>query len=63
MPDYYNVTVADEGSDGKTYFTKVGVAWPQRDDAKSFMKIKLAALPVNGELILFAPKEDDNGSS
>lgn len=61
MSEYYNVTVAEEGKDGKTYFTKVGVAWPQRDDAKSFMKIQLTALPVNGELILFAPKDSDDG--
>ncbi|MEL6828555.1 MAG: hypothetical protein AAFO63_00305 [Pseudomonadota bacterium] len=59
MSDYYNVTVAEEGTDGKTRFTKVGVAFPQRDDAKSFMKIKLTALPLNGELILFEPKTRD----
>lgn len=69
MPEYYNVMVAederlteDEQAAGKTpksYFTKVGVAWPQGEDAKLHMKIKLTALPLNGELLLFPPKESE----
>ncbi len=56
MSKFYNVTTPVEGSDGKTRFHKVGVAFPQGDSAKSVMSIKLFATPANGELVLFAPK-------
>lgn len=58
-PTYYNVTTPVEGNDGKTRFNKVGVAFPQKDGAKCHMKIQLFAMPTNGELVLFAPKEDN----
>jgi len=58
-PTYYNVTTPVEGSDGKTRFNKVGVAFPQGEDAKSHMKIILHAIPLSGELVLFAPKPSD----
>lgn len=54
-PSYYNVTVATTGKDDKTYFNKIGVAFPGKAGGKSFMTIKLDAVPVNGELVLFAP--------
>ena len=62
MSNYYRVTTPATGSDGKTRFRPIGVAFPQREDAKSFMKIQLDALPINGELVLFAPRqgEDDD---
>ena len=60
-PTYYNVTTPVEGSDGKTRFNKVGVAFPQGEDAKSHMKIILHAIPLSGVLVLFAPKSDDGG--
>lgn len=56
MTSYYNVTTATEDKDGNTYFNKVGVAYPSKDDAKSVMTIKLFAIPTNGELVLFEPK-------
>lgn len=59
MANYLNVTTPVEGNDGKTRFLKVGVAFPQNDGAKSAMKIMLDALPVNGELVLFEPKNND----
>ena len=52
----FNVICTLTGVDGKTRFHKVGVAFPQREDAKSVMKIKLHAYPTNGEIVLFAPK-------
>jgi hypothetical protein len=55
MSNYLNVTTPVDGTDGKTRFLRVGVAFPQRDGAKSVMKIQLDALPVNGELVLFEP--------
>ena len=61
MTRYYTVTTPDEGKDGKTRFHKIGVAFPQRPDAKSFLTIQLFATPVNGELVLFEPKPDAPG--
>lgn len=64
MTTYFRVTTPVEGTDGKTRFRDVGVAFPsKRDDAKSVMKIKLDAFPINGELVLFEPKsqDDDDG--
>ena len=60
-------------SKGKSYFTKVGTAWPtQKGDG---LMLYLDALPANGKLILTAPKpkqeaapeaapaaEDDDGA-
>ncbi len=63
-PTYYNARTPVLGRDGKTRFPKVGVAYPQREGSKSVMKIILHAIPINGEIILFAPKlgskEDDD---
>lgn len=56
MIKFYNVTTPVEGTDGKTRFHKVGVAFPQSGNAKPVMSIKLFATPNNGELVLFAPK-------
>ncbi len=52
---FYNVCVAEENGDS-TYFQRVGVAFPSKKGSKSFMTIKLTAVPVNGELVLFEPK-------
>lgn len=41
---------------GKTYWTKVGAAFPQRNGG---YKVILDALPVNGELHLMPPLPDD----
>lgn len=57
---YYNVCTANKGSDDKTRFTKIGVAFPGKEDGKAFMNIKLEALPLDGELVLFAPKEKED---
>jgi len=56
MTTYYRVTTPAAGTDGKTYFREIGVAFPAKAGGKSHMKIKLDAFPVNGELVLFAPK-------
>ena len=59
MAKYYTVTTPVTGTDDKTRFHKVGVAFPKNEGAKSFMTIQLFATPVNGELVLFEPKADD----
>ncbi|MFG5383629.1 hypothetical protein [Yoonia sp. R2-816] len=58
--NYLNAVTPVEGTDGKTRFHRVGVAFPQADNAKSVMKIQLFALPTNGEIILFEPKQGDS---
>lgn len=40
----YNIT---KGSDGRTYWTKIGVAFPNRDGS---LNVKLTLVPLNGEL-------------
>ena len=46
--------VGKDGDD-KAYYTKVGAAWKV---AKDGISIKLQALPVNGDLVLFPAKPD-----
>ncbi|MEM6661055.1 MAG: hypothetical protein AAF666_02650 [Pseudomonadota bacterium] len=63
MTRYYTVTTPEEGKDGKTRFHKIGVAFPQKPDAKSFLTIQLFAVPVTGQLVLFEPKPDGQGDA
>ena len=53
-PDF-GVFVSREGADNKTYYTRIGSAWSVANDGIS---VKLDALPVNGEMVLFRPKEE-----
>jgi hypothetical protein len=53
-PDY-EVFVSQKGKDDKNFYTKVGAAWNVSSDGISF---KLHALPLDGNLVLFPPKED-----
>ena len=59
---YFNVCTPVKGTDDKTRFPRIGVAFPGKENGKAIMNIKLDALPVNGELVLFAPSasDDDN---
>ena len=50
----YHVFVSEKSGD-KTYYHRVGAAWNVSNDGIS---IKLNALPTDGSLILFPPKED-----
>lgn len=54
-PDY-EVFVSSKNGE-KTYYNRVGAAWCVGNDGIS---IKLQAVPVNGELILFPPKSDED---
>jgi len=51
-PDY-EVFVSQKNGD-RTWYTKVGAAWHVANDGLS---IKLQALPIDGNLVLFPPKE------
>ena len=52
------VYAASKGQD-KTFYTRIGRAWA---NSKGGYGIRLDALPVNGELVLFPPKNGDNGN-
>lgn len=54
-PDFY-VYVSREGTDDKNFYTRVGAAWHVANDGIS---INLDALPTNGKLVLFPPKDDE----
>lgn len=49
----YSVTQTSE----KNYFNRVGVAW---QNSKGGYQIKLEAFPVNGELVLLPPREQQD---
>ena len=53
-PDYH--VFVSEKNGGSTFYTRVGAAWLV---AKEGISIKLQALPLTGELVLFPPKEGD----
>jgi len=44
-----------EGADDKSYFNRVGVAFPHRDGEGH--TIQLDAVPVDGRIVLRTPKE------
>jgi len=62
MSKTYRVTVPVETPSGRTYFNPIGIAFLQKEGSKSFMKVKLSALPVNGELVIFEPKDNEDGT-
>ena len=53
-PDY-GVYVSRKGDGDKNYYNRVGSAWRV---AKEGISISLDALPVDGKLVLFPPKEE-----
>jgi hypothetical protein len=55
-PDY-DVFVSQQ-SGGKNFYTKIGGAWRVE---KEGISINLQALPVNGKMVLFPRRDDDNG--
>lgn len=55
-PDFH-VFVSRKGAGDKNYYSRIGAAWSVASDGIS---IKLDALPLDGELILFPPKADED---
>lgn len=55
-PDYF-VFVSRKGAGDKNYYSRIGAAWEVASDGIS---IKLDALPLDGELVLFPPKADED---
>lgn len=54
-PDY-EVFVSEKNGDDKTFYTRIGAAW---NVAKDGISVKLKALPLDGNIVLFPPKGDD----
>ena len=52
----YKVVFALNERDGKTFWTRVGVAWPNRDGS---LTLQLDAIPVGGKLQVREPQERD----
>jgi hypothetical protein len=48
-----------EGEGKATTWTKIGAAWPH--DGRNGLIVKLSALPLNGRLVLRAPKPKADG--
>lgn len=59
----FDVVTVIERDRGRTYFRKIGVAFAAKDG--DGYNISLDALPLNGTLLLRAPKEgaNDNGGA
>ena len=64
-----DIVTAREGKDGKSFFTKIGVAWP---NAKGGYRLVFEALPTGGlnregkfevTALLFPPREDTGHQS
>ena len=55
-PDLIAYAVS-EGADDKNFFTRIGAAW---ENSKGGFNIKLAATPIDGNLVLLPPKEDSD---
>lgn len=53
------VLVPNEGSDGKTHFTKIGMAFPLKN--RPGYSIKLDAHPIGKELVMFEDDGDERG--
>lgn len=53
-PHYIAYTVTEHGE--RSYFNRVGVAWRTK---KAGVKVVLEAFPVNGEVLLLPPRDDE----
>lgn len=55
-PDYRVYVTRD--NNGKTFYNPIEAAWKVGNDGIS---IRLDALPVSGECVLFPPREEEGG--
>ena len=56
----FEIFVVREGSNKKSYFTKIGAAWPTK--IGNGYNADLIALPVDGKFILLPPKDKEDAS-
>lgn len=54
-PDLYAYTVTKSGD--KDFFNRIGSAWKNKKEGFS---LRLFALPVSGEIVLFPPKSGED---
>ena len=58
MAKRFEVCVSRKSEDGeKTYYKRVGSAWLREKDGEQTIGIELDALPIDGRLVCFEPKE------
>ena len=55
QPDLVAYSVS--GAEVKSYFNRVGAAWANK---RGGYNVRLDALPVNGELVLLPPREEES---
>ena len=53
QPDFHAYAVSKSGD--KSHYTRIGAAWA---NARGGYGIRLNALPVNDEIVLFPPREE-----
>ena len=58
----YQVTEGGKGNKKQSYFTRIGVAFPHKEGKPGF-NIQLNALPLDGKIVLLAPKDRDEDES
>lgn len=56
-PTFIAYSVKDAGKGKKSFWTKIGGAWPH--EKGQGLTVQLDALPVDGRIILVPPKADD----
>ncbi len=54
----YNILVAEETKDGKTYWHTIGAAWPAKEG--DGFDCKLKSLPLGNSFIIRAPREENS---
>ncbi|MCL4068168.1 hypothetical protein M3484_16475 [Pseudomonas sp. GX19020] len=59
MSEVLSVTTPVKTRDDKTRFRQIGAAYRAREGQNFAFKITLDATPLNGELLVFAPKDQD----
>lgn len=58
----FTVHTSRKSADGsKTFYTRIGTAWLKDSDkgAEQVISIELEALPIDGKLVCFEPREKD----
>ena len=51
----HELFAVQDNAEGKSFWTKIGAAWPHKD-GKGF-DIKIHAVPLSGRIVLREPKE------
>ena len=57
----YTVKERGQGRNAKSFWLRIGGAWPFESGAPGFT-IQLDALPIDGRIVLAEPKAEDTGT-